>query len=68
MLAKGDNDLLCQVGPGTPMGEMMRSYWIPALYGWELEADGQPQRIRLLSEDLLVWRNTSGKIGVTQEN
>lgn len=68
MLAKEDNDLLCQVGPGTPMGEMMRRYWIPALYTWELEADGQPQRIRLLSEDLLVWRNTSGKIGVTQEN
>ena len=68
MLGKEDNDLLCRVGPGTPMGELMRQYWIPALYGWELEPDGQPLRIRLLGEDLIALRDTTGKVGVTQEN
>ena len=40
MLSKEENDYLCRVGPGTPMGEVMRRYWLPLLYGWELDADG----------------------------
>jgi hypothetical protein len=34
MLSKRDNDLLCRVGRGTPMGELMRQYWMPVVYDW----------------------------------
>jgi len=67
MLTKEENELLSRVGAGTPMGEMMRQYWMPVIYDWELEPDGQPQRVRVLGEDLLAWRNTSGKPAFTQE-
>jgi nitrite reductase/ring-hydroxylating ferredoxin subunit len=68
MLSKEDTDLLCRVGPETPMGELMRRYWIPAIYSWELEPDGQPQRVRLLGEDMLAWRDSSGRPAFTQEH
>ena len=61
MLTKEENELLCRVGPGTPMGELMRQYWMPVTYDWELEPDGQPQRVRVLGEDLLAWRDTDGR-------
>ena len=40
MLSKKDNDILCRVGRGTPMGNLMREYWLPAFISQELEADG----------------------------
>ena len=40
MLSKQDNELLCRVGRGTPMGELMRQYWLPVVYDWELQPDG----------------------------
>ena len=40
MLSKENTELLCRVGAGTPMGELMRQYWLPAVYTWELEPDG----------------------------
>jgi hypothetical protein len=47
MLSKEDNELLCRVGPGTPMGELMRQYWIPAARSDELPApDALPLRVR----------------------
>ena len=66
MLTQEENDLLCQVSAGTPMGELMRRYWLPATYDWELEPDGQPQRVKLLGEDLLAWRDSSGNAAFTQ--
>ena len=36
MMTAEDNDLLCRTGPGTPMGELMRRYWLPALLSREL--------------------------------
>ena len=66
MLTQEETDLLCQVSAGTPMGELMRQYWLPATYDWELEPDGQPQRVRLLGEDLLAWRDTNGVPAFTQ--
>ena len=55
------NDLLTQTGPGTPMGRMFRSYWIPALLAEELpENDCPPVRVKLLSERLLAFRDTEG--------
>ena len=59
-----DNELLTRVGPGTPMGELMRLYWIPALKPEELVAGGAPVRIRLLGENFLAFRSPEGKIGV----
>ncbi|HLF70989.1 MAG TPA: Rieske 2Fe-2S domain-containing protein [Dehalococcoidia bacterium] len=67
MLSVQDNDLLCRVGPGTPMGNVMRQYWLPAVRSDELPAvDAPPVRIRLLGEDLIAFRLTSGKVGLIQ--
>jgi phthalate 4,5-dioxygenase len=68
MLSKEDNELLCRVGPGTPMGKLMRQYWIPAFISSELEADGWPRRVRLLGEDLIAFRDSKGQPGVVAEN
>jgi phthalate 4,5-dioxygenase oxygenase subunit len=67
MLSQEENELLTRVGPGTPMGDTLRRYWIPALLSWELEADGAPVRTRLLGEDLVAFRATNGEVGVLDE-
>jgi len=65
MLSSSDNDILCRVGPGTPMGEMMREYWIPALMSTELDSpDCPPLRLRLLGENVIAFRATSGEAGI----
>ena len=65
MLKTEDNERLTRVSPGTPMGELMRRYWQPALLSWELpEPDGAPIRVRLLGEDLIAFRDTDGKVGL----
>ena len=67
MLSQEDNDLLCRVGPGTPMGNLMRQYWVPAIRSDELPApDCSPLRIRLLGENLIGYRTTSGAVGLMQ--
>ncbi|HYR89462.1 MAG TPA: aromatic ring-hydroxylating dioxygenase subunit alpha [Terriglobia bacterium] len=68
MLKKEHNDLLTQTGPGTPMGQMFRSYWIPALLAEELpENDCPPVRVKLLSERMLAFRDTDGRYGLIDE-
>ena len=65
MLSQEDNELLCRVGPGTPVGNLMREYWIPAVRSDELPApDCPPVRIRLLGENLIAFRTTSGDVGL----
>src|SRR5689334_9250405 len=67
MLNDADNAVLCKVGPGTPMGNLMREYWIPGLYSTELPTpDGPPLRLRLLGEELIAFRVSSGAVGVIQ--
>jgi phthalate 4,5-dioxygenase oxygenase subunit len=69
MLSREDNELLCKVGSGTPTGALLRQYWIPALMSSELpERDGAPVRVRLLGENLIAFRVTSGKIGLIQNH
>ncbi len=69
MLTPADNELLTRVSAGTPMGELMRRYWIPALLPAELPAaDCPPIRLRLLSEDLVAWRDTTGRVGMMKES
>ena len=69
MLSPSDNELLCRVGRGTAMGELIRQYWIPALISSELpEPDGPPVRVRLLRENLIAFRVTSGQVGLIQNH
>ena len=67
MLSATDNELMCRVGPGTPMGNLMRQYWMPALLSDELPSpDCPPLRLRLLGENLIAFRTTSGAVGLIQ--
>ena len=68
MLTHEENELLCRVGPKTPMGRMLRRYWIPAAPSSDLEAGGAPRAIRLLGEDLVAFRDPSGVPGVLDRN
>src|SRR3954451_15480216 len=69
MLSHEDNELLCRVGPGTPMGQFMREYWLPAFVPSELpNPDSDPMRLRLLGENLIAFRTTSGKFGLVANN
>ena len=68
MLTAEQNERLTRTGLGTPMGEAMRRYWIPALLSMEIpEPDCPPVRVRLLGEDLVAFRDTSGRIGLLSE-
>src|SRR5580698_6465304 len=60
-------DLITRTGPGTPMGELMRQYWIPAALSEELKADGTPIRILLLNEKLIAFRDTAGRVGIMDQ-
>jgi phenylpropionate dioxygenase-like ring-hydroxylating dioxygenase large terminal subunit len=67
MLSKADNDYLCRIGPGTPMGNLFRQYWLPAMKSDELPGpDCPPLRLKLLGEELIAFRMTSGKVGIIQ--
>jgi len=68
MLRKEQNDLLTQTGPGAPMGQLFRSYWLPALMAAELpENECPPVRVKILSERLIAFRDTDGKYGLIDE-
>ena len=67
MLSATDNELMTRVGAGTPMGNLLREYWIPFLFSWEIEANGSPERVRLLGENLLAVRDSSGRPGLIAE-
>jgi len=65
LLAPADGERLMRVSRGTPMGELFRRYWLPALLSSEVaEADGAPARVRLLGEDLIAYRDTAGAVGL----
>ena len=64
MLSAEENELLTHVGPGTPVGDLIRQYWIPALMSSELSApDGPPLRVRLLGENLIAFRTPPERSG-----
>lgn len=65
MLNRGDNETITRTDAGTPMGNVFRRYWIPALLSEELPGpDCPPVRVRLLGEDLVAFRDTDGKVGL----
>ena len=68
MLKAEDNDILTRVSRGTPMGDLMRRFWIPFLIDTEVEPDGAPVRVKLLGESLLAFRNTDGNVGLIAEH
>jgi phthalate 4,5-dioxygenase oxygenase subunit len=68
MLSAEENEVLTRVGPETPMGRMMRRFWFPVAASAQLPApDCDPLRVSLLGESLVVFRDTSGTIGVLEE-
>jgi len=68
MLSREDNERLTRVGPGTPMGELMRRYWIPAAFSNQIaERDGPPIRVKLLCENLVLFRDSEGRAGLVDE-
>jgi phenylpropionate dioxygenase-like ring-hydroxylating dioxygenase large terminal subunit len=69
MLSHADNELLTHVGPGTPMGNLLRCFWLPFALASELPApDSDPVRVRLLGEDLVAFRDTNGQVGLIQNH
>jgi phthalate 4,5-dioxygenase oxygenase subunit len=65
MLSAEDNELISRVGPGTPMGALMRQYWLPALLSSELpRPDCDPVRVVLVGEQLVAFRDTEGRVGL----
>jgi phthalate 4,5-dioxygenase oxygenase subunit len=68
MLTREENDLLCRVEGDAPMGQLMRRHWVPACLSEEVaEPDDPPARTRLLGEDLIVFRDSDGRLGVLDE-
>jgi len=69
VLSEQENERLTRVGPGTPMGELLRQYWQPFLRSQDLpERDGRPFRVKLLGERLIAFRDTDGVVGLLAEN
>ena len=67
MLSAQDNELLTRTGPGTPMGDLLRRYWIPVVQSTEVTPGGRVKRVQLLGERLIVHRTPSGRVGVIAE-
>jgi phenylpropionate dioxygenase-like ring-hydroxylating dioxygenase large terminal subunit len=64
MLTKEENERLTRVGPGTPMGELLRRFWQPVALADELPEGSAPQPVRLLGEDLVLFRDDRGRVGL----
>lgn len=68
MLTAEQNERLVRSGPGTPMGELLRRYWMPAFLLSELPGpDCSPVRVKLLGEDLVGFRDSDGRLGLLDE-
>ena len=67
MLTAEQNELLTRVGPGTPCGDLMRRYWHPIAAVSELEGHKWNKRVRLLGEDLVLYRDKQGRMGLITE-
>ncbi|MFT5440919.1 MAG: phthalate 4,5-dioxygenase oxygenase subunit [Alphaproteobacteria bacterium] len=68
MLSQADNELLTRTGPGTPMGNLMRRYWIPVTFTHQIaEPDCPPIRVKIMGENLVAFRDTDGRPGLLDE-
>ena len=69
MLSPKENDYLCRVGPGTPMGNMLRRFWTPVCLATDIALpDGPPKLIRVFGENFVAFRVTDGAVGVIDEH
>ena len=64
MMNQEENELLTRVGPGTPAGELLRRYWQPLALSEELHVGAAPKPVRLLGEDLVLFRDDQGRVGL----
>ena len=68
MLTHEENELLCRVEGKAPMGQLMRRHWTPVCLIEEVsEPDGAPVKAQVFGEDLVVFRDTNGRVGVMDE-
>ncbi len=68
MMTNEDNELLCRVEGNAPMGQLMRQHWTPVCLSEEAsEPDGAPVKARVLAENLVVFRDSDGRVGVLDE-
>jgi 5,5'-dehydrodivanillate O-demethylase len=68
MLTREENEMLARVGKGTPAGELLRRYWMPAAVAAELTDEKPIKGLRLLGEDLVVYRDKAGRYGLVGEH
>ena len=66
MLTADQNDRLTRVGAGTPGGELLRRYWHPIAPAAELNEENPTKEVRLMSEDLVLFRSAAGKLGLVE--
>lgn len=66
MTTREENELMCRTGPGTPGGKMMRRYWLPVGLSEELPQGGRPMPVTVLSEQLVLFRDDTGRVGLIQ--
>ncbi|SEB12205.1 Rieske 2Fe-2S domain-containing protein [Paraburkholderia sartisoli] len=67
-LTREQNELLCRIENGAPMGQMLRNnFWFPVALSQKLVADGAPLKVRLLGEDFVAFRSTDGRLGFFDE-
>lgn len=64
MLKQEDNERLTRTGPGTPLGKMMRAYWQPAALVSEMPEDRPVKAVRLMGEDLVLFKRPDGGWGL----
>jgi 5,5'-dehydrodivanillate O-demethylase len=67
MVSREDNELMTRVGPGTPCGDLLRRYWMPVCPAIELTKEKPKKRIKILGEDLVLFRDGAGRYGLVAE-
>lgn len=67
MLSEANNRLITEVGPGTPLGKLMRAYWIPVMRSSQIKAGGSPRLFKILGENFVAYRLASGEVGIMDE-
>ena len=66
MISAGQNELMTRIGPGTPAGNLLRNYWQPAALLDELTPERPVKAIRLLGQDLVLFRDEQGRHGLLE--
>jgi phthalate 4,5-dioxygenase len=64
MMTQEESNLLTQIGPRTPGGELLRRYWQPVALAEELPEEGAPVKVKILGEELVLFRDNIGRLGL----